>query len=80
MSLIHTLGRKDDNEEQEAGNNIVRRALQAPIRQIADNAGIEGSIVVGKVMNEWSAAFGCDAQTDEYGDMIEKGSSILPRS
>jgi chaperonin GroEL len=64
---------KGDNEDQEAGINIVRRALQAPIRQIADNAGVEGSIVVGKVMEERSASFGYDAQTDEYGDMIEKG-------
>jgi len=64
---------KGDNEDQEAGINIVRRALQAPIRQIADNAGVEGSIVVGKVMDERSASFGYDAQADEYGDMIEKG-------
>ncbi len=64
---------KGDNEDQEAGINIVRRALQAPIRQIAENAGVEGSIVVGKVMDERSASFGYDAQTDEYGDMIEKG-------
>jgi len=64
---------KGDNEDQEAGINIVRRALQAPIRQIADNAGVEGSIVVGKVMDERSASFGYDAQTGEYGDMIEKG-------
>ena len=64
---------KGDNEDQEAGINIVRRALQAPIRQIADNAGVEGSIVVGRVMDERSTSFGYDAQADEYGDMIEKG-------
>src|SRR5690606_27836387 len=64
---------KGDNEDQEAGINIVRRALQAPIRQIADNAGVEGSVVVGKVMDERSTSFGYDAQADEYGDMIEKG-------
>ena len=64
---------KGDNEDQEAGINIVRRALQAPIRQIAENAGVEGSIVVGKVMDERSGSFGYDAQADEYGDMIEKG-------
>jgi len=64
---------KGDNEDQEAGINIVRRALQAPIRQIANNAGVEGSIVVGKVMDERSASFGYDAQADEYVDMIEKG-------
>jgi len=53
--------------------NIVRMALQSPIRQIAENAGVEGSIVVGKVMDERSGSFGYDAQVDEYGDMIEKG-------
>src|SRR5688572_5074110 len=64
---------KGDNEDQNAGINIVRRALQSPIRQIAENAGVEGSIVVGKVMDERSGSFGYDAQGDEYGDMIEKG-------
>ena len=64
---------KGDNADQDAGINIVRKALQAPIRQIAENAGVEGSIVVGKVMDERSGSFGYDAQTDEYGDMIEKG-------
>jgi chaperonin GroEL len=49
------------------------RALQAPIRQIAENAGVEGSIVVGKVTDQKSASFGYDAQTDEYGDLIKKG-------
>ncbi len=64
---------KGDNEDQEAGINIVRRALQAPIRQIAENAGVEGSIVVGKVTDQKSASFGYDAQTGEYGDLIKKG-------
>ena len=64
---------KGANEDQEAGIAIVRRALQAPIRQIAENAGIEGSIVVGKVLEARGANFGYDAQNDEYGDMIEKG-------
>ena len=62
-----------DNEDQDAGINIVRKALQSPIRQIAENAGVEGSIVVGKVTGDRSASFGYDAQADEYGDMIEKG-------
>jgi chaperonin GroEL len=66
-------GAKGENEDQEAGINIVRRALQAPIRQIAENAGVEGSIVVGKVTDQKSASFGYDAQTDEYGDLIKKG-------
>src|ERR1700751_1013352 len=64
---------KGDNEDQEAGVNIVRRALQAPIRQIAENAGVEGSIVVGKVTDHTSPSFGFDAQTGEYGDLIGKG-------
>jgi len=64
---------KGDNEDQEAGVNIVRRALQAPIRQIAENAGVEGSIVVGKLTDHKSPSFGFDAQTGEYGDLIAKG-------
>jgi len=62
-----------DNDDQEAGINIIRRALQAPIRQIAENAGVEGSIVVGKVTDHKSPSFGFDAQTGEYGDLIGKG-------
>jgi chaperonin GroEL len=64
---------KGQNEDQEAGINIVRRALQAPIRQIAENAGVEGSIVVGKVLDQRSPSYGYDAQNNEYVDMIEKG-------
>ncbi len=64
---------KGDNDDQEAGINIVRRALQAPIRQIAENAGVEGSIVVGKVLEHKSASYGYDAQNNEYGDLIQKG-------
>jgi chaperonin GroEL len=64
---------KGDNEDQEAGINIVRRALQAPIRQIAENAGVEGSIVVGKVLDQKSPTFGYDAQNNEYVDMVAKG-------
>jgi len=64
---------KGDNEDQEAGINIVRRALQSPIRQIAENAGVEGSIVVGKVLDHRSPTYGYDAQTGEYGDLVAKG-------
>ena len=64
---------KGDNADQEAGIMIVRRALQAPIRQISENAGVEGSIVVGKVLESKSATHGYDAQNNEYVDMIEKG-------
>ncbi|MBL8789905.1 MAG: chaperonin GroEL [Rhizobiales bacterium] len=56
----------------QAGINIVSKALEAPIRQISENAGVEGSIVVGKVL-EKSGNYGFDAQNEEYGDMIEKG-------
>ena len=62
-----------DNEDQNAGIAIVRKALQSPIRQIADNAGVEGSIVVGKVLENRSASFGYDAQNDEYCDLIDRG-------
>ncbi|RTL62176.1 MAG: molecular chaperone GroEL, partial [Hyphomicrobiales bacterium] len=73
LKAAQAISVKGENEDQEAGINIVRRALQAPIRQIAENAGVEGSIVVGKVIEGRGAAFGYDAQNDEYGDMFEKG-------
>ena len=73
LKAIKAITVKGDNADQDAGINIVRKALQSPIRQIAENAGVEGSIVVGKVMDERSGAFGYDAQGDEYGDMFEKG-------
>jgi chaperonin GroEL len=73
LKAAAALDLKGENEDQNAGINIVRRALQAPIRQIAENAGVEGSIVVGKVSEQRSQVFGYDAQRDEYGDMIEKG-------
>ena len=66
-------GLKGDNADQDAGIAIVRRALQAPIRQIAENAGVEGSIVVGKVLENPSATYGFDAQKEEYCDMISAG-------
>jgi chaperonin GroEL len=73
LKAIKAITVKGDNEDQDAGINIVRKALQSPIRQIAENAGVEGSIVVGKVMDERSGSFGYDAQTGQYGDLIEKG-------
>src|ERR1700754_276564 len=66
-------GMTGDNDDQTAGIAIVRRALQAPIRQIAENAGVEGSIVVGTVMENASATFGFNAQTEEYVDMVQAG-------
>ncbi len=62
-----------ENDDQAAGINIVRRALQAPIRQIAENAGDEGSIVVGEVNSKNKADYGYNAQTGEYGDLIKMG-------
>jgi chaperonin GroEL len=64
---------KGANDDQEAGINIVRRALQAPARQIAENAGDEASIVVGKILEQNLDNFGYNAQTGEYGDMIAMG-------
>jgi chaperonin GroEL len=61
------------NSDQAAGINIVRRALQAPARQIAANAGAEASIVAGKILENKGATFGYNAQTGEYGDMIAMG-------
>ena len=51
----------------------IRRALQAPIRQISENAGVEGSIVVGKVLENEQSSFGFNAQTEEYGDLVQMG-------
>ncbi|MGF7005998.1 chaperonin GroEL [Aminobacter sp. BE322] len=64
---------KGENPDQEAGINIVRRALQAPVRQIASNAGAEASIVAGKILENKSVTFGYNAQTGEFGDMIAMG-------
>jgi len=62
-----------DNDDQTAGIAIVRRALQAPIRQIAENAGVEGSIVVGKILEQDNANFGFNAQTEQYVDLVADG-------
>src|SRR5215813_1093544 len=63
----------NDNPDVQAGINIVLKALEAPVRQIAENAGVEGSIVVGKIMDSKSETFGFDAQNEDYVDMIDKG-------
>ena len=62
-----------DNPDQTAGIAIVRKALQAPLRQIAENAGVDGSVVAGKVIESNDPAFGFNAQTEEYGDMYKFG-------
>ncbi len=64
---------KSDNPDVQAGINIVLRALESPIRQIAENSGVEGSIVVGKVSENSSDTFGFDAQNETYVDMIKAG-------
>ena len=63
---------KSDNADIQAGINIVSKALESPIRQISENSGVEGSIVVGKVM-EKKGNFGFDAQDEEYCDLVERG-------
>ena len=63
----------DDNPDVQAGINIVLKALESPIRQIVENAGVEGSIVVGKIMEHKSETYGFDAQEEKYVDMIEAG-------
>ena len=64
---------KSDNSDVQAGINIVLKALEAPIRQIAENSGVEGSIVVGRIKDNKSQTFGFDAQTEEYVDMLQAG-------
>ena len=62
-----------DNEDQTQGIAIVRRAIQAPIRQIVENAGVEASIVVGKLLEQKSTTYGYNAQSEAYADMIDTG-------
>ncbi|MFZ0125792.1 MAG: chaperonin GroEL [Xanthobacteraceae bacterium] len=63
----------NDNPDVQAGINIVLKAIEAPLRQIVENSGVEGSIVVGKIMESKSETFGFDAQTETYVDLVEKG-------
>ena len=62
-----------DNPDQSAGIAIIRKALQAPLRQIAENAGVDGSVVAGKIVENTSKTFGYDAQSEQYGDMLKAG-------
>jgi chaperonin GroEL len=66
-------GLKGANSDQDAGIAIIRRALEAPLRQIADNSGVDGSVVAGKVRESKDVTFGFNAQTEEYGDMFKFG-------
>jgi chaperonin GroEL len=61
------------NDDQKVGINIVRRAIQAPARQIAENAGEDGAVVVGKIVDKGDYAFGYNAATGEYGDLVKQG-------
>ena len=61
------------DSDQQVGVEIVRKALQAPARQIADNAGAEGAIVVGKLLESKDTSFGFDAQGDEYTNLVKAG-------
>jgi chaperonin GroEL len=74
MRTLKTLdGLKPANDDQRVGINIVRRALQAPARQIAENAGEDGAVVAGKILDSRDYAFGYNAQTGEYGDLVKQG-------
>jgi chaperonin GroEL len=74
MRAIKTLdGLRSANDDQKVGINIVRRALQAPARQIAENAGEDGAVVAGKILDSGNYTFGYNAQTGEYGDLVKQG-------
>jgi chaperonin GroEL len=64
---------KPENDDQKVGIDIVRRALQAPVRLIAENSGVDGSIVVGKLLEATNPNLGFDAQSSEYVDMLKSG-------
>ncbi|MGZ2372237.1 chaperonin GroEL [Sinorhizobium medicae] len=66
-------GLKTANDDQRVGIEIVRRAIEAPVRQIAENAGAEGSIIVGKLREKVEFSYGWNAQTNEYGDLYTMG-------
>ena len=64
---------KVKGDDQKAGVEIVKSALQAPIRQITKNAGVDGSVIVGKLLEQKKSTHGYDAQAEEYCDMFAKG-------
>jgi len=77
VALLHAAkaldGLTPENSDQKVGIDIVRRALQAPVRQVAENAGSEGSVVVGKLLDSKNPNYGFDAQSGEYVDMVKAG-------
>ncbi|MFK7765297.1 MAG: chaperonin GroEL [Roseobacter sp.] len=66
-------GLEGANSDQSVGINIVRKAIEAPLRQIAENSGVDGSVVAGKIRESSDVTFGFNAQTEEYGDMFKFG-------
>ncbi len=66
-------GVKVGNPDQQTGVDIVRKAIQAPVRQIVDNAGGDGAVVVGKLLESGEYGYGFDAQKGEYGDLMKLG-------
>ena len=64
---------KGENHDQDVGIAIVRRALQGPVRQIAENAGADGAVVAGKLLEQKSPSYGFDAQEEKYTDMVKAG-------
>lgn len=66
-------GLKGDNNDQQVGIDIIRKAIQYPLRQIVENAGVEGSIVVGKLLDQKDTDFGYDAQNDTYCNLVKEG-------
>ena len=66
-------GLKGANSDQDVGITIIRKALEAPLRQIAENSGVDGSVVAGKIRESTDLTFGFNAQTEEYGDMFKFG-------
>ena len=61
------------NNDQKVGIDIIRRAIQTPLRQIADNAGVDGAVVAGKLLEQNDTNYGYNAQNDEYTDMVKAG-------
>ncbi len=66
-------GLKGANADQDVGISIIRRALEAPLRQISENSGVDGAVVAGKIRESDSTSFGFNAQTEEFGDMFKFG-------
>jgi chaperonin GroEL len=77
IALLYALkaldGLKAENDDQRVGIEIVRKAIQAPARQIAENAGADGSVVVGKLLESKDTSWGFDAQSNDYKNLVKAG-------